>query len=49
VNISTNKSPFHVAYGINPMDVLYLVQLLLGDRINDDGETFAEHIQELQQ
>ena len=31
------------------MSVLYLVQLPLGDRISDDGEAFAEHIQQLQQ
>ena len=31
------------------MGVLDLVQLPLGDRISDDGETFAKHIQWLQQ
>jgi len=49
VNRSTGKSPFQVVYGRNPMRVLDLVQLPLGDRINDDGEAFAEHIQQLQQ
>jgi hypothetical protein len=49
MNISTGKSPFQVVYGRNPMGVLYLVQLLLGDRIIDDGEAFVKHIQQLQQ
>jgi hypothetical protein len=49
VNRSTGKSPFQVVYCRNPMGVLDLVQLPLGDRINDDGEEFAEHIQQLQQ
>ena len=31
------------------MGVLDLVQLPLGDRISDDGEAFAEHLQQLQQ
>jgi hypothetical protein len=49
MNISTSKSPFQVVCGRNPMGVLDLVQLPLGDRINDDGEAFVEHIQQLQQ
>ena len=49
VNRSTGKSPFQVVYGINPMGVLYLVQLPLEDKISDDGEAFVEHIQQLQQ
>ena len=47
LNISTGKYPFQVVYGRNHMGVLYLVQLPLGDRISDDGEAFAEHIQQL--
>ena len=31
------------------MGVLDLVQLPLGDRISDDGEAFAEHIQQVRQ
>ena len=31
------------------MGVLDLVQLSIGDTISDDGEAFAEHIQQLQQ
>jgi hypothetical protein len=46
---STGKSPFQVVYGRKNMVVLDLVQLSLGDRINDDGEAFVEHIQQLQQ
>jgi hypothetical protein len=46
VNRSIGKYPFQVVYIINPMGVLDLVQLLLGDRINDDGEAFAENIQQ---
>jgi hypothetical protein len=46
---TTGKSPFQVVYDRNPMGVLDLVQLPLGDRIIDDGEAFAEHIQQLQQ
>jgi hypothetical protein len=49
VNRSRGKSPFQVVYGRNPMGVLDLVQLPLGDRISDDGEAFSEHIQLLQQ
>ena len=49
VNRSTSKSPFQVDYGRNSMGVLDLVQLLLGDRIGNDGEVFVEHIQQLQQ
>jgi hypothetical protein len=45
VNRSTGKSPFQVVYGRNPMGVLDLEQLLLGDRISDDGEAFVKHIQ----
>jgi hypothetical protein len=45
VNRYTSKSSFQVVYGINPMGVLDLVQLPLWDKINDDGEAFAEHIQ----
>ena len=45
VNRSTGKSPFQVVYGRNPTSVLVLVELPLGDRISDDGEAFAEHIQ----
>jgi hypothetical protein len=41
VNISIGKSPFQVVYGRNTMGVLDLVQLSLGDRIDDDGEAFA--------
>jgi hypothetical protein len=47
VNRSTNKSQFLVVYGRNPMGVVDLVQMPLGDRINDDGESFVEHIQQL--
>jgi hypothetical protein len=49
MNRSTGKSPFQVVYGRNNMGVLDLVHLPLGDRINDDGEAFGEHIQKLQQ
>jgi hypothetical protein len=49
MNRSTGKSPFKVVYDRNPMGVLDLVHLPLGDRINDDGEAFSEHIQQLQQ
>ena len=49
INRSIGKSPFLVVYGRNPMGVLDLVKLALVDRINDDGEAFAEHIQQLQQ
>jgi len=49
MNRYTGKSPFQVVYGKNPMGVLYLVKLPLGDMISDDGEAFAEHIQQLQQ
>ena len=49
VNRSTGKSSFQVVYGRIPTSVLDLVPLPLGDRINDDGEAFAEHIQQLQQ
>jgi hypothetical protein len=49
VNRSIGKLPFHVVYYRNPMGVLYFKQLPLGDRINDVGEAFAEHIQQLQQ
>ena len=49
VNRYTCKYPFQVVYGINPMGVLDLVQLPLEDKISDDGEAFAEHIQQLQQ
>ena len=45
VNRSVRKSPFQVVYGRNPMGVLDLVQLPLGDKISDDGEAFAEQIQ----
>jgi hypothetical protein len=45
VNICTGKYPFQLVYNRNPMCVLDLVQLPLGDRISDDGEAFAEHIQ----
>jgi hypothetical protein len=45
VNGSTGKYPFEVVYDRNPIGFLDLVQLLLGDRISDDGEAFAEHIQ----
>ena len=48
VNRSTGKSPFQVVYGRNPTSVLDLVPLPLGDKISDDGEAFAEHIQQLQ-
>jgi hypothetical protein len=48
VNRYTCKYPFQFVCYINPMGFLYLVQLPLGDRINDDGEAFAEHIQQLQ-
>ena len=48
MNRSTGKYPFHAVYGRNPMGFLDLVQLPLGDRINDDGETFVEQIQQLQ-
>jgi hypothetical protein len=37
MDISRGKSPFQVVYNRNPMGVLDLVQLPLGDRINDDG------------
>ena len=47
VNRSTGKSPFQVVYGRNPTSVLDLVPLPLGDRISDDGEAFADHIQQL--
>jgi hypothetical protein len=49
VNRSTGKYPFQVVYSRNPIGVLDLVQLPHGDRISDDGEAFAEHIQQLQQ
>ena len=49
INRFAGKSPFQVVYGRNPMGVLDLVQLPLVDRINDDGEAFIEHIQQLQQ
>ena len=49
VNRSIGKSPFQAVYGRNPMGLLDLVQLALGDRINDDGEPFREHIQQLHQ
>ena len=49
MNRYIGKYPFHVVYGKNPMGGLDLVQLLLGDRISDDGEEFAKHIQQLQQ
>ena len=49
MNISTGKYPFQVVYGINPMGVLDLVHLTLGDKISDDREAFAKHIQKLQQ
>jgi hypothetical protein len=48
MNISTGKYPFQVVYSGNPMCVLDLVQLPLGDRRSDDGESFAKHIQQLQ-
>ena len=47
VNKSACKSPFQVVYGRNPMGVLDLVQLPLGDIISYDGEAFAKHIQQL--
>jgi hypothetical protein len=49
VNKYIGKYPFHVVYGINPMDVLDFVQLPLWDRMSDDGKAFVEHIQHLQQ
>jgi hypothetical protein len=49
MNRSIGKSPFLVVYGRDPMGVLDLVQLPLGDRINDIGEEFVEHVQQLQQ
>ena len=49
VNRSTGKSPFQVVYGHNPQGVLDLVQLPLGDRVNDDGEAFAEQLHQLQE
>ena len=49
MNRYIGKSPFQVVHGRNPVGVLYLVQLPLGDRITDDGEAFLEHIQQLQQ
>ena len=49
VNRSIGKYPFSVVYGRNPMVVLDLVQLPLGDVINDHMEAFVEHIQQLQQ
>ena len=45
MNRSTSKFPFQVVHGRNPMGVLDLVQLPLGDRVNDDGEAFVEHSQ----
>ena len=45
INRSIGKSLFLVVCGRNPMHVLDLVQLLLGDKISDDGESFVEHIQ----
>jgi hypothetical protein len=47
VNRSIGKSPFQVVYGTNPMGFLDLVHLPIGYRINDDWESFAEHIQNL--
>jgi hypothetical protein len=49
VNRSIGKYPFQVVYGRNPMGVLDLVKLPLGDRISDDWEAFVECIQQLQQ
>ena len=49
MNRCSGKYPFKVFYGRNPMGVLDLVHLSLGDRINDDGEAFEEQIQQLQQ
>ena len=49
MNRSIGKSPFQVVYGVNPTSVLGLVSLPLGDRVSDDGEAFAKHIQQLQQ
>ena len=47
MNRYTGKYPCQVVYGRNPMCVLDLAQLPLGDRINDDGEAFVEHIKKL--
>lgn len=46
MNRSTGKYPFQI--GRNPSGVLDLLQLPLGDRISDDEEAFAKHIQQLQ-
>lgn len=44
VNRTIKKTLFEAAYRLEPQYVLDLVPLILGARVNDDGEAFADDI-----